>query len=437
MKIKKITSIIMAGVLSLGLVACGSGSNGGSTSAKKDEKKVVIWAWDATFNVQAAKEAKEIFLKKHPDVDVQIVEMSQDDIVQKLNTNLSANTTTGLPNVVLIEDYRSQNFLSSYTDQFKDLSSKVDKSKFMDYKVTSTSFNGKQYGVPFDSGATALFYRKDLIQKAGYTDQDMQNLTWDKYVEIGKAVKAKTGVNMVTEDPSDLGILRVMMQSAKSWYVKPDGKTINIKGNEALKKALTIYKQMHDAGITEQESGWDQYIACIQGGKCATVPQGCWISSSIVKAENMKGQWAMAQTPKLEGINGATNFSNSGGSSWYVLDKIGNSDLAADFLAETFGSSTELMNSLQKDINLISTLKDAKTTKNCAVPVDFYGGQAIGKDLAEYTEKIPAVNYGLNTYAVEDVLKSAVQDYIKGSKTIDQALESAQSEAESTTTASN
>lgn len=386
---------------------------------------------------QSNERSKRAVSKKHPDVDIQVVEMAQDDVVQKLNTNLSANTLTGLPNIVLIEDYRSQNFIASYADQFKDLSSKIDKSKFMDYKIASTNYNGKQYGVPFDSGAAALFYRKDLVEKAGYSEKDMQNLTWDKYIEIGKAIKAKTGVNMVTEDPSDMAILRLMMQSTKTWYVKEDGKTINIKGNEALKQAVKLYKEMHDAGITEQETGWDQYVAAIQGGKCATVPQGCWISSSIVKADSMKGKWAMTQIPKLEGVNGATNYSNVGGSSWYVLDKVGNSDLAADFLSETFGSSTELMNSLEQDINLVSTLKAAKTTKNCSAPVDYYGGQAIGKDLAEYTEKIPPVKYGLNTYAIDDVMKSALQDYIKGNKTLDQALESAQSEAESTTTAGN
>ena len=108
----------------------------------------------------------------------------------------------------------------------------------MDYKLNVMSEGDKLYGVPFDSGVAALFYRTDLIEQAGYKKEDMKDLTWEKYIEIGKAVKAKTGKAMLTIDPSDLNQLRIMMQSAGSWYVKEDGKTVNIEGNEALKQAV-------------------------------------------------------------------------------------------------------------------------------------------------------------------------------------------------------
>ena len=42
-----------------------------------------------------------------------------------------------LPNVVLIEDYKIQGYLQSYPGELKDLSSKVDKTKFMDFKLNS------------------------------------------------------------------------------------------------------------------------------------------------------------------------------------------------------------------------------------------------------------------------------------------------------------
>ena len=93
---------------------------------------------------------------------------------------------------------RSKNFLTAYGDAFQDVSSKIQASNFMDYKAQAASKNGKLYGVPFDSGVTALFYRTDLIEQAGYKKEDMNNLTWEKYIEIGKAVKAKTGKAMLT-----------------------------------------------------------------------------------------------------------------------------------------------------------------------------------------------------------------------------------------------
>jgi len=431
MKLKKIMAVVVTGMMAVSLMACGSStsSNSASTSKGKDDKKITVWAWDDTFNIKAANMAKERYLKDHPDVTIDVVSMSQDDVVQKLNTSLSSGTYDGLPNVVLIEDYRIQNYLQSYPGEIKDLSAKVDKTKFADYKLSVMSDGNKFYGVPFDSGVAALFYRTDLIEQAGYKKEDMQNLTWEKYIEIGKAVKAKTGKAMLTIDPSDLNQLRIMMQSAGSWYVKEDGKTVNIQGNEALKQAIGIYKQMVDAGITKQISGWDSFLAAFQKGDVASVASGCWISSSIQKSEDQSGKWAVAAIPKLGANAKSVNASNSGGSSWYVLDKVGNSDLAADFLANTFASSNELMGDLVPAIGLVSTLKSASASESYRKPSKFYNDQEVFKDMAEWTRKVPVVNYGLYTYQLENVMAEGMQAIIGGAD-VDATLKNTQAQAE-------
>lgn len=431
MKLKKIMVVVITGMMAFSLMACGSSTSGGnpSSSKGKDDKTITVWTWDDTFNVPAVNAAKERYLKDHPDVTINVVSMAQDDIVQKLNTSLSSGTYDGLPNVVSIEDYRIQNYLQSYPGEIKDLSDKVDKSKFADFKLNSMMQGDKLYGVPFDSGVAALFYRTDLIEQAGYTKEDMQNLTWEKYIEIGKAVKAKTGKAMLTIDPSDLNQLRIMMQSAGSWYVKPDGKTVNIDGNEALKQAIVIYKQMVDAGITKQVSGWDAFVAAFQKGDVASVPNGCWISSSIQKAEDQSGKWAVAAIPRLGANPKSVNASNSGGSSWYVLDKVGNSDLAADFVTNTFASDNDLMNELVPKIGLVSTLKSASSSENYNKPVPFYGGQVVFKDMANWTTKVPAVNYGLYTYQLESVMAEGMQAIVNGAD-IDETLKNTQAQAE-------
>lgn len=429
MKFKRILSIAVTAMMTMGIVGCGSSTSNSKTTQKADDKKITVWAWDDTFNIKAANMAKERYLKDHPDVTIDIVSMAQDDVVQKLNTSLSSGTYDGLPNVVLIEDYKIQNYIQSYPGELKDLSSKVDKTKFMDYKLNVMSEGDKLYGVPFDSGVAGLFYRTDLIEQAGYKKEDMKDLTWEKYIEIGKAVKAKTGKAMLTIDPSDLNQLRIMMQSAGSWYVKEDGKTVNIEGNEALKQAITIYKQLVDAGITKQVSGWDAFLAAFQKGDVASVASGCWISSSIQASQDQSGKWAVAAIPRLGANPKSVNASNSGGSSWYVLDKVGNSDLAADFLGSTFASSDDLMNDLVPGIGLVSTLKSASSSKNYTEPVKFYGDQAVFKDFSDWSNKIPAVNYGLYTYKLESVMSEGMQAIVGGAD-IDTTLKNTQAQAE-------
>ena len=357
MNTKKLLAAVTGVTMLAGmLTVCGSSSDS-STASSSDPNTLTIWAWDDNFNVKAANIAKEYYQKEHPDVTVNVVSMAQDDIVQTLNTAFSSGTYKGLPNIVLIEDYRIQNYLNAYPGELRDLSNTVNPDDFMDYKLGVMTQDNKVYGVPFDSGVAALFYRTDYIEEAGYTTDDMQDLTWSEFIQIGKDVKEKTGKYMLTLDPSDLGQIRMMMQSAGAWYVKEDGKTVDIADNEVLKESVKTYQQIIDAGIAEQISGWDPFVGAFQKGDVASVPTGCWIAPTIAAAEDQSGKWAVAPLPRLDNVDSSLNPSNIGGGSWYVLDKVGNGELAENFLAETFASNVDLMNDLVSEINLVSTLK--------------------------------------------------------------------------------
>ena len=190
MNTKKLLAAVTGVTMLAGmLTACGSSSDS-STASSSDPNTLTIWAWDDNFNVKAANIAKEYYQKEHPDVTVNVVSMAQDDIVQTLNTAFSSGTYKGLPNIVLIEDYRIQNYLNAYPGELRDLSNTVNPDDFMDYKLGVMTQDNKVYGVPFDSGVAALFYRTDYIEEAGYTTDDMQDLTWSEFIQIGKDVYA-------------------------------------------------------------------------------------------------------------------------------------------------------------------------------------------------------------------------------------------------------
>ena len=75
MKLKKAAAVLLTVAVTVGLAACGSSSDGNKDSAKKDDNKLTIWAWDEAFNILAANEAKKIYAEKNPDVDVEVVTM--------------------------------------------------------------------------------------------------------------------------------------------------------------------------------------------------------------------------------------------------------------------------------------------------------------------------------------------------------------------------
>lgn len=428
MKIKKIIACLLASSMMLGLTACGGSKENNKESAKEDNK-LTIWAWDESFNIKAANEAKEIFKEKNPDTEVEVVTMAQDDIVAKLNTSLSSGSYDGLPDIVLIEDYRIQGYLNAYESEFAELSDVAKPEDFAEYKTGVNQIDGKMYGIPFDSGVAATFYRADLIEEAGYSKSDMENLTWDKFIEIGKAVKEKTGIAMMSVSSNDIGILRAMLQSAGSWYTDEDGK-VNIADNQALKDSISTYKRLVDEGIVKTiSSDWDQYVGAFNSGEVATVPNGCWISPSIVNAEEQSGKWAVAAIPRLSENPDSVNASSVGGAGWYVLKNVGHEETAKKFLKETFASNVDLMNQLAKDINLVSTLKAASGAENYQQGVEFYGGQQIFQDFMKWTDQVPSVNYGENTYAIENLMTEALQAILAGAD-MDSTLQEYQVQAE-------
>ena len=126
----------------------------------------------------------------------------------------------------------------------------------------------------------------------------------------------------------------------------------------------------------------------------------------------------------------SVNASSIGGGGWYVLKNVGHEDLAKDFLKETFASNVDLMNQLAPDINLVSTLKASSEAENYSKGVDFYGGQEIFSDFAEWTNEVPTVNYGENTYEIEDMMTEALQAILGGAD-VQETLDQYQTQIES------
>ncbi len=438
MKIKKIISLALVGVMTFISSACSTGGDTGSTSPDNtssistgnngEGEKITVWAWDESFNIKAVNEAKEIYKDIDPNLEVEVVTMAQDDIVARLNTSLASGSYTGLPDIVLIEDYRARGYLNAYKNEFSDLSDIVLDGAFAEFKTGLSTIDGIRYSVPFDSGVAAVFYRLDLVEEAGYTKEDMENLTWDKYIEIGQKIKATSGVDLMTLDPNNGAQILMMLQSAGSWYTDID-ENVDIANNQALKDAITTYKKLVDSDVTKVATGWDQFVGAFNSGEVASVPTGCWISASVQNGEDQSGNWAVTAFPKMAENSNSVNASSLGGSSWYVLKNVGNESNAKAFLKETFASSVELMDTLAEEINLVSTLVAAKDAKNYSKGIEFYGGQKLFSDLAKWTNEVPVVNYGENTYVIEDIITEAVQVILNGGD-IDSTLEEYQKQIE-------
>lgn len=414
------------------LAACGSTSSDktGNKEAGKDTKtesgaktKVVAWAWDPSFNGAALKIAEELYKKEHPDFELEVVEMAKADLEQKLNTNLASGVKDGLPDIILVNDPNIQKYVNSYPNTFADFTDKVDFTKFSPYKVDALRIDNKIYGVPFDIGVTGMFYRSDYLEQAGFQAEDLENITWDKYIEIGKIVKEKTGKYMATINPNDEALTSILLQSGGSWYITPENKG-NFVNNPVMAETLRVYKAIADSGIAKPVTGWSEFVGSFNAGDVATVVSGVWQVASIMDAKDQSGKWKVAPIPKLN-VDGAVNASNEGGSSWFVLDGSKNKDAAMDFLAKTIGGSSEFYERFLKENGGVGSYMPAFTSEAYGQKSEFFGGQAIYSDFTKWSTLVPGISLGMYTQEAKDALKNELPNILNGAD-ITKSLENIQ-----------
>jgi len=397
---------------------------GSSLMLFAETKTITIWAWDPNFNIAIMQEAAARYQKINPNVEFDIVSMAKADVEQKLNTILASGVKTALPEIVLIEDYNAQKYLQSYPGSFADLTKQFNYSEFAPYKVKLMTLNNKVYGVPFDSGVAGWFYRRDYLEQAGFKASDLENITWDRFIEIGKVVKAKTGKYMIAADPYDGGLMRTLLQSAGVWYFDKNGKPY-IANNPVLKEAVKLYKEIRDSGIAKEVSGWNEWVGSFNNGDSASVVTGVWIVGSIKAEKSQSGKWGLAPIPRMN-IKGAVNASNLGGSSWYVLQNSKNKDVAIDFLKKIYARDSSFYQKILVDRGAVGTWLPAQNGSAYKAKDPFFGNQSIYTLFSDWMKKIPSVDYGMFTYEADAAIMAVMPDVYSGKISIDEALKRAE-----------
>ena len=449
MRKKLVGTLLIAAMTASTLAGCGSSNSTAGTSASggaaetspaesateaegtdaaDGEEVLTVWCWDPTFNVYAMKQAEAIYQKDHPNFKLDIQEKVYTDIEQNIITAAEADNYDTLPDIFLMQDNSFQKNIANYPEVFTELSdSGINFDDFSGGKLRESTAEGKHYGIPFDNGASIMAIRSDMVEAAGLTVEDFKDTTWSEFMELAKKVVDANGVPMLTSSGGSEIVIEMLQSAGASPIVNGE---VHLADNAALKKAIEVYKQLIDEGIMVDYTDWDQYIASMNKGEAAGVIQGCWIMSSIQSAEDQSGKWAIVNMPALDGIDGATNYANSGGRRWAVSSNCKNTELAFDFLKTTFGGSVELYDDLLPNAGAISSYLPAAQSDVYNQTSDFYGGQAVYKDIVEFAGKVPAINYGAYYNDIRSALTDAITNVVQNGADIDEEIQNAQDAVE-------
>ena len=263
---RKMISVLLAGVLAVNLGACSSAASkaskeaesaapAGTTAQESGGKRTLRIAgesWQVT--KLFLNEAAEAFMKDHPDVTVEVQTYADPTVVSNYSINWQKGDTPC--DLVVIDG-------ASFAEQFvtKDLIYDFDQDlKFLIHipRISSSpaalemaKLHDKQYVIPVIQEVTAININKAMFKDAGLVDENGDALvpkTWDDVYEFAKKL-TKTENGVVTQQGCTIqwskdihGTVLGILQASCGGLYQEDGITVNFQSQE-FKDILAIWQK--------------------------------------------------------------------------------------------------------------------------------------------------------------------------------------------------
>ena len=382
-------------------------------TALADDHKLSVYAWDPAFNIPALEGAAADYKENvDPDFELEIVQQSgSTDVEQAVTLAGNAGDYSELPDIVLFQDHYIRNFVETYPDAWIPVEgADINWDDFGAEKLSYGLIDGQHYGVPVDNGTAIFAYRVDLLEEAGYTIEDLTGCTWEKFIEIGEAVKEKTGKYLISMDGSGNDLMYMMMQAEGESQWK-DGEPF-IVGNEKLKRIMEVIIEMMQKDILYLGNDWTDYTNnSIQGDMVAGVMNGNWIIPTIQGVPENSGKWELTSIPTLDGGEG---YAANGGSALYITANCQNVDLAKDFLAKTFGGSKQTYDYALVNGGVITCCISAGESEVYNQGVPYFNDQAIYADIVAMGANVPIIEQNDYHYQLRVLLGAAIINCVNG-----------------------
>lgn len=449
---KKALTVLAVSVMLVGMTGCSSGSPSDTGEAEQNEEAAAeetiqesdeadqnkaegaddtytVWAWDA--NVEAIQEAARVYNEATGEnIKLEVVTVVNEDSRNKLVTIGESKDWESLPDFLLMEDTAIAQFVTSYPEMLVDLTDyDISWDDLVASKKSLYTVDGRHYALPMDSGASIAMYRTDYLEEAGYTIDDLTNVTWDRVVEIGKDMYDKTGHYLLLDDATSCFIPKQIYTSSGAQFFDENGKP-DID-NDTMRLTLEMTKKLVDNNVMYIAGSWDEYNSCLNAGTGGGVVNGMWINGNISNAPDQKGLWAVTDMPSLD-VDGATHMTNSGGASWVVTKHAGDdTDKLVEFLSyELCGEGAQEYWAYLADFaGYLTTYKPVLNSELYTNVDNDYYGETFFSDVAKVVDGAPALNASPYYMDAQDALINAVINVVNGGD-IDTEMKDAQSNLE-------
>lgn len=274
---------------------------------------------------------------------------------------------SGTPDVIegLLEDtagYVEKGSIEPLDDRF---AAWAESDQFVESTLQPLRIGGKLYGIPYNTNARAMVYRKDIFE-----EHDLKvPKTWGEFVETARKITGLTGGETHGAYVcSEVGDPRAA-QEFISWYYQVSGgeNMFAVEGGETtfsatveeLEQVLTLYDELFKTEGVENPAvdpdvrgtGWPVEDPGYVAGKWAMVPMGPWLWGRRTESETAKdileNRTSVTSLPVAEGGTPATYlevkpimlnaYSEHPDKAWELIKFITSEEQMAGWLADSGG----------------------------------------------------------------------------------------------------
>ena len=394
-------------IASLLLAACPSApaTSGGEQAAAGGEqaaaaeggKRELVWLvrnnvvenpWEQDVAIPA-------FEKENPDIKINLINLVQDDIAVKREAMIAA----GEPLHVWSSNWGGDGFASDRArGLLMDLSplierDQLDTSVFIPEVLAIYNTGGKQWGLPFLTTGSYLFYNMDLFDAAGIayptTDWDDETWTWSAALDLAKKLSSNV------EDPATAlygwneaiwpAEAVTWLFGANPWPADSFETGFAQSVNFTSEGAIAAFQARHDLMYKEKvmpdaaaTQALDSLGGAFQSGRVAmntTGGWGWWVYSPINREAENGFCWGVAPLPY--GVPGAKNRATIFTDPWVIT---------AGLEGQTLEDSWTLLKFLVREDNARAYMEATKTPPTQAKLLEEWYGQFTCMDSAKVKE---------------------------------------------------
>jgi multiple sugar transport system substrate-binding protein len=369
----------------------------------------------------AVKAAIPLYKKVNPNVEIKLVSLAFMDHHTAMTTALAAGGN--VPDVMGVE----LSFIGKFVESrgLEDLGKAPYNGmqltpKFAKFTVPlAMSGSGTLAAIPADIGPGALFYRKDMLDKAGVSEADLTK-SWESYIEAGKKVKSATGAYLLANavDIKDIYIRSGLKAGEGIYFDKKGQPLIN---TPRFQKGFELAKAARTAGIDAKIAAWsNEWSEGFKRDKVASQMMGAWLGGHLSNwlAPESKGNWRSAQLP-------AGAFASWGGSFYAIPSKAQNKAAAWDFI-KFMTTNKEMQIEAFRKLDAFPALIEAQSDPFVNEPIEYFGGQKARQLWKVSADKIQAIAVDKFDPIANEIVNAELDKVLEQNKDIKTALADAQ-----------